>query len=87
MIYFYGCGGRIYLGPKAEPSIKSSLPGTGAMAHANDQIILMPNKRDACWNMEYSPFAGVANDMDFLKKDGAQNKAIMRMIEHLKGPK
>lgn len=83
MIYFYGCGGGIRLGEKAEASAGSSMPGTGAMAHANDQIILMPNKRDGCWNMEYKPVFGYANDPNFLKKDGAQNKAIMQMVERL----
>jgi hypothetical protein len=53
------------------------------MSHANDIVMLFPNRRDACWNMEYDPLFGLANDVDYLKKDGAQNKAIMKMIQRL----
>lgn len=60
--------------------------GFGQMAYENDIIYLFPASRDACWNMQWDIF-GYTNDNEWLKKDGAQGKAIMNMIDRLKQAK
>ena len=63
--------------------------GFGAQAHANDQIILLPTRRDACYDMgaKTSWTMGYNNDENVFNKNGKQTEAIMRMIEQLKKPK
>lgn len=68
--------------PSMEDWITSKY-GFGQMAHANDQILLMPGRRDKCWDMGHkaTSLMQFTNDPNYLNKKGKQNKAIMNMVE------
>ena len=88
LLHFTGCGGSAAIGELSERKLDSFGQdyGWGAMAHANDVVMLTITNRDACYNQEYRPF-GVMNDPNYLKKDGAQTAAIMAMVQQLKKEK
>ena len=74
MLYFSGCGGGAKIGEDSEQKIGvyGQDFGWGAMAHANDVVMLAITNRDACYNMEYAPLRfGQQNDKNYLKKDAA----------------
>ena len=52
-------------------------------------ILLIPGRRDSCWNMgaKDSFEAGWNADKNIYNNKGAQNKAILAMINRLKEPK
>jgi hypothetical protein len=87
-VYFGGCGGlpRVFSGSESAARSADQHYGWGGFGHKNDVITVFPMSRDACWNME-STLIGYSNDYYWLDKEGAQSKAIMRMIEKLKAPK
>ena len=58
------------------------------MAHGNDQIVLIPSRRDACYDMgaKETWTMGYNNDPNNFNKEGKQTQAYMRMIEKLMEP-
>ena len=88
LLHFTGCGGIAAIGERSDKKIGTFAQdfGWGAMAHANDVVMLVFTNRDACYNNEYRLF-GIMNDPNYLKKDGAQISAVMAMVEQLKKEK
>ena len=99
-VLFYGCGkayknwwdvlmeGSESVGWGANGMIGQDF-GFGAAAYANDQILLIPTRRDACYDMGGKDdwVKGYNNDENVYNKKGKQTEAIFRMIEQLKKPK
>jgi hypothetical protein len=73
LLHFTGCGGTAAVGQESERKLDAFGQdyGWGAMAHANDVVMLVITNRDACYNQEYRPVVGLTNDPNYLKKDGA----------------